>query len=158
MDQNFRRSWLGCSVSEVVGKMLAWAVIWPRGLARAVASDPKLAHLPGCWWALQMASVPGAMHVSAGLGDWPRNTGLASSRGGDPVTQESKVEAAVSRMTSYRQHTLLLAQSHWIIPYGSRPRGCMNAGGYGEPSIYKQAPFRECVPKYDLCVSPTKLA
>ena len=88
--------------------------------------------------------------------------GLASPRGRDPVTQESKVEAAVSWMTSYRHHTLPLAQNNyppsWIIQYGSRSHGCMNAGGCGESSIYKQAPFQECVHKYDLFVSPTRLA
>lgn len=88
--------------------------------------------------------------------------GLASPRGSDPVTQESKVEAAVSWVTRYRQRTLLLAQNNyppsWIIQCGSRSRGCKKAGGYGKSSIYKQAPFRECVRKNDLFVSPAKLA
>ena len=47
MDQNFRRSWVGWSISEAVGKMLAWAVTWSRGLAGAVASDPTFGSSAG---------------------------------------------------------------------------------------------------------------
>ena len=78
------------------------------------------------------------------------------------MTQESKAEAAVSWVTSYRHRTSLLVQNKyppsWITQCGSRSRGCMKAGGYGKSSVYKQAPFRECVRKYDLFVSPAKLA